>query len=211
MYLTISYQHCVVKSIHPVSHQGSLLRLCEAYMERSCRVSLICDKPGVDPKLESMYRSAALASKVWFQQKKSVFESLHLWFLFNIPSLFTTGGSTWSGHCSLRGLHQTGGFDTRQCQFGWRNGRAGVVQKPISYLGRNHHIVILGLQVRLKNLNPSILTNKPTAFWFSRQCHGADSAFTGWSWCRRIIEKGHEARPCQNQTWVYNVAFNIST
>lgn len=40
-----------------------LARLCETFMERNCRVSLLCDKNWLDPKIDATYRSAALASK----------------------------------------------------------------------------------------------------------------------------------------------------
>lgn len=39
-------------------------RLCEAYMERGCRVTLLTDKSWLEPRIDSIYRSAALASKV---------------------------------------------------------------------------------------------------------------------------------------------------
>jgi hypothetical protein len=46
--------------------------LCEGFMERSCRVALMTDKAACDSKLDSLYRSAALASKARVQKKGSV-------------------------------------------------------------------------------------------------------------------------------------------
>ena len=46
-------------------------RLGESFMERSCRVSLLCDRAWSDPKLDAMYRSAAQAAKAWVFKKQT--------------------------------------------------------------------------------------------------------------------------------------------
>ena len=46
-------------------------------MERSCRVMQVCDKSWVDPKLDSLYRSAAIGAKVW-RLAKSIFFKLNM-------------------------------------------------------------------------------------------------------------------------------------
>lgn len=40
------------------------VRLCEIFMERSCRVSLVSDKTPLDPKMETMLRQLAATKKV---------------------------------------------------------------------------------------------------------------------------------------------------
>ena len=116
-------------------------RLCESFMERSCRVSLLCDRAWSDPKLDAMYRSAAQAAKAWVfkKQTKKMGRFLKNFLERNPTALtplvcFAAGGCPGGWHNPLHWLHEAWSSQPDQHQCFGRAGRAHFVQGPFPLL-----------------------------------------------------------------------------